>query len=150
MDGLVYHWACQHIFPRSIARKRIQISIMILRPPPIASSPTWRGWTYRAASGVVVAALASDLEGNIVGGVALDLDGAGGQVVEVLVEELDSQVRTVSPSFMLFPMRGKLGRQGVSFARNPASSPGADARKTSPRTPRKNCNIHRSPPWRYR
>lgn len=33
-------------------------------------------------------ALASDLEGDIVGGVALDLDGAGGDVVEVLVEQL--------------------------------------------------------------
>jgi hypothetical protein len=44
--------------------------------------------TYRAAGGLIVAALAGDLEGNIVGGVALDLDGAGGEVVEVLVEEL--------------------------------------------------------------
>ena len=45
--------------------------------------------TYRAAGGIVVAALASDLEGDIVGGVALDLEGAGRQVVEVLVEELE-------------------------------------------------------------
>jgi hypothetical protein len=37
-----------------------------------------------------VAALASDLEGNVVRGVALDLEGAGGEVVEVLVEELES------------------------------------------------------------
>lgn len=33
-------------------------------------------------------ALAGHLEGNIVGGVALDLKSCGGQVVEVLVEQL--------------------------------------------------------------
>jgi hypothetical protein len=38
-----------------------------------------------------VAALASDLEGDIVGGVALDLEGARREMVEVLVEELDAQ-----------------------------------------------------------
>jgi hypothetical protein len=40
-----------------------------------------------------MAALAGDLEGDIVGGVALDLEGAGREVVEVLVEKLaeDSQ-----------------------------------------------------------
>lgn len=38
-----------------------------------------------------MAALASHLEGNIVGGVALDLDGAGRQVVEVLVEQLEGK-----------------------------------------------------------
>jgi hypothetical protein len=36
-----------------------------------------------------VAALAGDLEGDIVRGVALDLDGTSRQVVEVLVEELE-------------------------------------------------------------
>jgi len=35
-----------------------------------------------------VAALAGHLEGNIVWGVALDFEGAGGEVVEVLVEKL--------------------------------------------------------------
>lgn len=35
-----------------------------------------------------MAGLASNLEGDIVGGVGLDLDGAGREVVEVLVEEL--------------------------------------------------------------
>jgi hypothetical protein len=49
------------------------------------------GRTYRSAGDLVMAALASDLEGNIVGGVALDLKGACGQVVEVLVEELDEK-----------------------------------------------------------
>lgn len=49
------------------------------------------GRTYRSAGDLVVAALASDLEGNIVGSVALDLEGACGQVVEVLVEELDEK-----------------------------------------------------------
>jgi hypothetical protein len=35
-----------------------------------------------------MAALAGDLESNIVGGVALDLDGAGREVVKVLVQQL--------------------------------------------------------------
>ena len=35
-----------------------------------------------------MAALAGHLEGDIVGGVALDLEGAGREVVEILVEEL--------------------------------------------------------------
>lgn len=48
-------------------------------------------YAYRARSGLLVAALASDLEGNIVGGVALDLDGSGSEVVEVLVEQLEEQ-----------------------------------------------------------
>lgn len=41
-----------------------------------------------------MAALASDLEGNIVGGVALNLDGGGREVVEVLVEQLEGQTNT--------------------------------------------------------
>lgn len=45
-------------------------------------------WTYSTAGGLVVAALASDLEGYIVGSVALDLDGTGREVVEVLVQQL--------------------------------------------------------------
>jgi hypothetical protein len=44
--------------------------------------------TYRAGGGLVVAALAGHLEGDIVGGVALDLKGASREMVEVLVEEL--------------------------------------------------------------
>lgn len=51
------------------------------------------GYSYRARGGLVVAALASHLEGNIVGGVALDLDGTSGQVVEVLVEQLEEAHR---------------------------------------------------------
>jgi hypothetical protein len=38
-----------------------------------------------------VAALSVDLESNIVGGVALDLDGAGREVVEVLVQQLSKK-----------------------------------------------------------
>jgi hypothetical protein len=38
-----------------------------------------------------MAALASNLERNIVGRVALDLEGTGRQVVEVLVEKLDGR-----------------------------------------------------------
>lgn len=35
-----------------------------------------------------MAALASDLKGDVVGSVALDLDGTGRDMVEVLVEQL--------------------------------------------------------------
>lgn len=45
--------------------------------------------TYSAARGLLVAALAGHLEGNIVGGVALDLKGTSREVVEVLVDQLD-------------------------------------------------------------
>lgn len=51
------------------------------------------GYSYRARGGLVVAALASHLEGNVVGGVALDLDGTGREVVEVLVEQLEGTQR---------------------------------------------------------
>lgn len=44
--------------------------------------------TYSTAGDLVVCGLAGNLEGDIVGGVGLDLDGAGSEVVEVLVEEL--------------------------------------------------------------
>jgi len=44
--------------------------------------------TYRAAGSLVMAALAGHLEGDIVGGVALDLEGTSREMVEVLVEEL--------------------------------------------------------------
>lgn len=54
------------------------------------------GYSYRAGSGLLVAALASNLEGNIVGGVALDLDGGGGEVVEVLVEQLEGQTEELA------------------------------------------------------
>lgn len=53
-------------------------------------------YAYRARSGLLVAALASNLEGNVVGGVALDLDGGGGEVVEVLVEQLEGQTRKLA------------------------------------------------------
>lgn len=42
--------------------------------------------------------LSSDLEGNVVGGVALELEGRGGLVVEVLVDELDN-AQNISTSF---------------------------------------------------
>ena len=43
---------------------------------------------YRAAGGRLVCALACDLECDIVGGIALELEVCLGQVVEVLVEQL--------------------------------------------------------------
>lgn len=45
--------------------------------------------TYRSRGVVIVGALARDLEGNIVGCVALNLEGTGRQVVEILVQELE-------------------------------------------------------------
>ena len=48
-----------------------------------------------------MAGLASNLEGDIVGGVGLDLDGAGREVVEVLVEELYCAQRSSMVSDML-------------------------------------------------
>jgi hypothetical protein len=47
-----------------------------------------KGVAYSARGGLLVRALASDLEGNIVGSVALYFKGSGGKVVEVLVEKL--------------------------------------------------------------
>jgi hypothetical protein len=77
-------------------------------------APDW-GRTYRAAGGIVVGALASDLEGNIVGGVALDLDGAGREVVEVLVQELEAQRQSSSHlGARAFVVRGELSRNAAS------------------------------------
>jgi hypothetical protein len=47
--------------------------------------------TYSTGGDLVVAGLASDLEGNAIGGSVLELEGGGGQVVEILVEELNRQ-----------------------------------------------------------
>ena len=44
---------------------------------------------YSARGGLVVSRLAGHLEGDIVGGVALELKGRRGPVVEVLVDELE-------------------------------------------------------------
>lgn len=44
--------------------------------------------TYGSRGGLLVAGLASDLEGNAVGGGVLELEGGGSEVVEILVEEL--------------------------------------------------------------
>ena len=52
--------------------------------------------TYGAACSLLVAVLAVDLEGDIVGGVALDLERAGGQVVEVLVQQLEIRKKSMS------------------------------------------------------
>lgn len=56
--------------------------------PKVATASEHWGKTYGSARHLVVTALTSHLEGDIVGGVALDLESAGRQVVEVLVEEL--------------------------------------------------------------
>ena len=49
------------------------------------------GSTYSSAGDLVMAALAGDLEGDVVGGVVLDLNGTGREVVEVLVQQLDDE-----------------------------------------------------------
>jgi hypothetical protein len=54
--------------------------------------------TYSSARGLLVARLAGNLEGNIVGGVALDLEGGSRQVVEVLVQKLKKGSQSSSPS----------------------------------------------------
>lgn len=52
--------------------------------------------TYGSAGHLVVGGLASDLEGDIVRGVGLDLESASREVVEVLVEELENGCSMVS------------------------------------------------------
>ena len=42
-----------------------------------------------------MAALAGDLEGDVVGSVALDLNGTRREVVEVLVQQLDEAHKTI-------------------------------------------------------
>ena len=49
--------------------------------------------TYGAVGGLLVAVFAVDLEGDVVGSVALDLERAGGQVVEVAVQQLKSNIK---------------------------------------------------------
>lgn len=44
--------------------------------------------TYSSRGSLLVAGLASHLEGNAIGSSILELKGGGGEVVEVLVEEL--------------------------------------------------------------
>lgn len=46
--------------------------------------------TYSGRGVLLVAGLASDLEGHAVGGGVLELEGSGREVVEVLVEELQN------------------------------------------------------------
>jgi hypothetical protein len=46
--------------------------------------------TYSSRGGLLVAGLASDLEGNAVGSGVLELEGGSREVVEILVEELGS------------------------------------------------------------
>lgn len=70
-----------------------------------------RETTYRSAGDLVMAALAGHLEGNIVRGVALDLEGAGRQVVEILVQELERH-------FCEFPIhRGANSSSGEACAK---------------------------------
>lgn len=54
----------------------------------IVMSRKWMVDTYSTAGDLVVRGLASDLESNVVGGVALELKGRGGGVVEIPVQEL--------------------------------------------------------------
>jgi hypothetical protein len=50
-----------------------------------------RGFTYGSRGGLFVAGLASDLEGDTVGGGVLELEGGGREVVEILVKELGGE-----------------------------------------------------------
>ena len=51
-----------------------------------------RGISYQTAGSRLVCALSSNLECDIVWGIALDLESGCGLVVEVLVEELDKMM----------------------------------------------------------
>jgi hypothetical protein len=44
--------------------------------------------TYSSRGGLLVAGLAGHLEGDAIGGSVLELEGGGGEVVEILVQEL--------------------------------------------------------------
>ena len=52
------------------------------------ASRTRRWKTYSSRGGLLVAGLASHLESDAIGGGVLELEGGGGKVVEILVEEL--------------------------------------------------------------
>lgn len=69
--------------------------------------------TYSTTGGLLVAALSSHLESNIVGGVALDLDGTGGLVVEVLVQQLQRDNSISNRCVSCFPadLRDSLMRE---------------------------------------
>jgi len=56
----------------------------------------WDGTTYGAGGGLLLGALSIDLEGNTVGGGALDLKSGSRVVVEVLVQQLDEGYESVS------------------------------------------------------
>ena len=45
-----------------------------------------------AGGGLLVGALSGDLEGDTVGGLALHLEGGGGDMVEVLVQQLETRI----------------------------------------------------------
>lgn len=98
--------------------------------------------TYRAGGDLVVAALAGDLEGDIVGGVVLDLDGAGGEVVEVLVEELEAQCQPlIALRCDIMPSWDGSSEKCRSAEEASRSRGGASQKKSRQ-------DIHRSPPWR--
>lgn len=64
--------------------------------------------TYGRRGVLLVAGLAGDLEGNTVGGSVLELKGAGGEVVEILVKELLGNKKNVSRFFVLVLFSGWL------------------------------------------
>ena len=82
--------------PPSLARYSSKCPFVggkVQRPPTPTKDRAQTGAqrkTYSTAGGLFVAALASDLESNIVGSVALDLDGASREMVEVLVQQLST------------------------------------------------------------
>jgi hypothetical protein len=59
--------------------------------------------TYRAGGGLLLGALAIDLEGNTVGGGALDLKGSSRNVVEVLVQQLKPNIISLHPPHARIP-----------------------------------------------
>jgi len=65
--------------------------LMLLLSISLCAWDCVRDVSYQTAGGRLVSALASNLEGDIVWGVALDLESSLGKVVEVLVDKLFSQ-----------------------------------------------------------
>jgi len=89
-------------FPSIYARAPVSVGGSSRTPRTVRTNATTRcvtqrraggrmGGTHGSRGGLLVAGLASDLEGDAIGGGVLELKGGGGQVVEVLVEKLQSR-----------------------------------------------------------
>lgn len=88
-------WQVSRGSSKDARRGRLREPRLPEHPPPNPRemplrSASQRSNTNSSRGGLLVAGLASDLEGNTVGGGILELEGGGREVVEVLVEELQN------------------------------------------------------------